>query len=403
MKIEGKMKRKKNVNIKTVLFILFSIIIENPIFAQNAINAEFELITEFPGNSTEKLFSFYTNDYESYAPLGPLVDNKGNLIFFNAQDEMIVFNGKTFAKKETEDAHTNSIAYMIAVSSNCISINQSKMIYTYKNGECKLYELSDDKEYPVQYVLFDNAVLFIEGKINESFIVSFENQKNEIISYSNISEWLEKHNYELRGTNIFFNNQLYASFSEEWFKDNLIYGRLKNNFVIIPDENQNSPSKFIVQTFDGNDQLTLNMNYSLAKNCDNFIVSWGIGNYGEIYILQGPDLPNHTRNYKSGYGNVKLYVVRNHLKNYGFLNDDRIRLRKGPGTNTESLGTYPINTGFRILEKSGVKQNIGGVTDEWIKVRLPDGTEGYFFGQYVQNLYDGPRTSLPWPNVADWN
>ena len=182
------MKSKKNFSIKTVLFILLSLIIENPIFAQNAINAEFELITEFPGNSTEKLFSFYTNDYESYAPLGPLVDNKGNLIFFNAQDEMIVFNGKTFAKKGTEDAHTNSIAYMIAVSGNGISINQSKMIYTYKNGECKLYEIPEDKEYPIQYILFDNAVLFIEEKIDESFIVSFENQENEIISYSKLSE-----------------------------------------------------------------------------------------------------------------------------------------------------------------------------------------------------------------------
>ena len=37
-------------------------------------------------------------------------------------------------------------------------------------------------------------------------------------------------------------------------------------------------------------QTHLEMNYSLAKNCENFIVSWGIGNYGEIYVLQGEDL-----------------------------------------------------------------------------------------------------------------
>ena len=101
--------------------------------------------------------------------------------------------------------------------------------------------------------------------------------------------------------------------------------------------------------------------------------------------------------------NAKLVAVRNYLKYFGILNDDKIRLRKGPGTNTESLGTYPIKTGFRILESSGVKQTIGGVTDEWIKVRLLDGTEGYFFDQYVQNLYDGPGTPLPWPNVSDWD
>ena len=67
----------------------------------------------------------------------------------------------------------------------------------------------------------------------------------------------------------------------------------------------------------------------------------------------------------------------------GYLNDDRIRLRKGPGTGTDSLGTYSINTTFTILENSGVKQTIDGVTSEWIKVRLNDGTEGYFYGQYV--------------------
>lgn len=48
-----------------------------------------------------------------------------------------------------------------------------------------------------------------------------------------------------------------------------------------------------------------------------------------------------------------------------------------------------VKTGFQILEDSGVKQTIEGVTKTWIKVRLLDGTEGYFFGQYVQNLYDG--------------
>ena len=114
-------------------------------------------------------------------------------------------------------------------------------------------------------------------------------------------------------------------------------------------------------------------------------------------------MPDQPYNGNFTKGNAELIAVRNYLKYFGILNDDRIRLRKGPGTNTESLGTYPIKTGFRILEKSGVKQTIGGITDEWIKVRLLDGTEGYFFGPYIQNLYDGPGTPLPWPNVADWD
>lgn len=42
-----------------------------------------------------------------------------------------------------------------------------------------------------------------------------------------------------------------------------------------------------------------------------------------------------------------------------------------------------IHSTFTIIEDSGVMQTIDGVTDEWIKVRLSDGTEGYFYGQYV--------------------
>ena len=128
-------------------------------------------------------------------------------------------------------------------------------------------------------------------------------------------------------------------------------------------------------------------------------------NYGEMYALVTPEckysegewFPNFTK------GNAELIAVRNYLKYFGILNDNRIRLRKGPGTDSESLGTYPVKTGFRILEDSGVKQTIDGKTYTWIKVRLLDGTEGYFYGQYVQNLYEGPGLPLPWSNIPDWD
>jgi hypothetical protein len=80
-----------------------------------------------------------------------------------------------------------------------------------------------------------------------------------------------------------------------------------------------------------------------------------------------------------------------------------VRLRKGPSTSTESLGTYSVKTGFRILEKGTTEETIGGRKNVWYKVRLLDGAEGWFFGAFVHNLYDGPDGNLPpWPNVADW-
>jgi len=98
-----------------------------------------------------------------------------------------------------------------------------------------------------------------------------------------------------------------------------------------------------------------------------------------------------------------LVVYRNHLKLFGRLNADRVRLRKEPNTTSAIVGTYPVKTGFRILETGTTQETIGGKTAPWIKVRLLDGKEGWFFGAFVANLYDGPDGSPPpWPNVPDW-
>ena len=102
-------------------------------------------------------------------------------------------------------------------------------------------------------------------------------------------------------------------------------------------------------------------------------------------------------------GQAELVVVRNYLKYFGRLNDSNVRLRKGPTTSSEILGTYPAKTGFRILEKGTKEETIGGQKNVWYKVRLLDGKEGWLFGAFVQNLYDGPNGKPPpWPNVPDW-
>ncbi len=102
-------------------------------------------------------------------------------------------------------------------------------------------------------------------------------------------------------------------------------------------------------------------------------------------------------------GIAELVVVRNHLKYFGRLNDGGVRLRKEPNTTSDILGTYPAKTGFRILEKGAKEETIGGQTNVWYKVRLLDGKEGWFFGAFVHNLYDGPNGQPPpWPNVPDW-
>jgi hypothetical protein len=144
-------------------------------------------------------------------------------------------------------------------------------------------------------------------------------------------------------------------------------------------------------------------------------VDHGVGPWGELYyLIPPPYIPTGEKrsDHGGGFNDVykfdetkpaELVVVRNHLKYFGRLNDSNVRLRKDPSTSADILGTYPAKTGFCILETGTKKETIGGQKNVWYKVRLLDGNEGWFFGSFVQNLYDGPNgTPPPWPNVADW-
>lgn len=136
------------------------------------------------------------------------------------------------------------------------------------------------------------------------------------------------------------------------------------------------------------------------------------GNYGEIYcLLPPPTSKTYDRNPGSGdppmevdqiiEGNVELAVTRTHLKHFGVLTDDYVHLRREATRKSESLGKYNKGTGFYIIDVGKNVENIGGDVGVWYKVRLHDKTEGYFFGAYVKNLYDGPgkNEKLPWKNV----
>lgn len=108
------------------------------------------------------------------------------------------------------------------------------------------------------------SFLFIEKNIEDSFLISFENNSYIQIEYSEISNWLQKRNYKLVNDKIYYNNQVYASFSEKWFNNNFIYGRLKNNYIIIPVGKSNSPSEFAIRPFDGDNELILKLHGELV-------------------------------------------------------------------------------------------------------------------------------------------
>jgi hypothetical protein len=180
-------------------------------------------------------------------------------------------------------------------------------------------------------------------------------------------------------------------------------GRLASGHAVWYGVNSAQEKKFYFCDPSGTVETTMTI-----RNPNGDYYEYGIGPWGEVYGLfptspilgeESPQLKN--ANWQNG--TADLVVIRNHLRDYGRLSDGGVRLRKEPSTTAEVLGTFPAKTGFRILEKGTKVETIGGQKNVWQKVRLLDGKEGWFFGAFIQNLYDGPNGKQPpWPNVADW-
>ena len=274
-----------------------------------------------------------------------------------------------------------------------------EFISEYENDNSQVDFEGEDlhRYYPVEKgVVFE----WIRSKGSIFLGLEIENYKyKRTIPAEGLNKWLkgQKGNYEIRKDNLLYRN------GTRWSSEMKMCARLRSGHTVDYGYGGGESTKYFkIYRPDGTEEMTLEVPWSHTEaGC--YPYRWCFGNYGELYALIAPEW-NQKPGYVAADGKeAELVAVRNYLKYFGILNDDHIRLRKGPGTDTESLGTYPAKTGFRILENSGVKQTIDGVNSEWIKVRLLDGTEGYFFGQYVQNLYDGPGTPLPWPNVPDWD
>lgn len=382
---------------KHFLLICF-VCISSFVFAQETILAEFELLSTIAVSKEKNQIIYNETGNDIFSILGISVIDNGELFapasYFNTQGQnrLYVFDKNIW--KEVSNIPFSETTNYEPYSQNGYIIT-SRIEY-FENNHFEEINVNDYADYERDFshnCYFVPKGLIIEKqhyKPAKRQIVALEvvNHKIEksIDDISEINEWLKNQegNYSIDDDKrLLKNGYVYSCYTDE--EVGMYNGKLKSGHSVFIHKTKG------IDITNSNGEIELHTNLPWA--IENQPYSYGAGNYGEIYCIV----------YNVKDKNAKLLAVRNHLKYFGILNDDKIRLRKGPGTNTDSLGTYPIKTGFRILEKSGVKQTIGGVTDEWIKVRLLDGTEGYFFGQYVQNLYDGPGTPLPWPNVADWD
>ena len=65
-----------------------------------------------------------------------------------------------------------------------------------------------------------------------------------------------------------------------------------------------------------------------------------------------------------------------------FYTQANLNIRDKAGTDGTKLRTIIKGTQLRLLE-IGAKDKIDGITAPWVKVRLPDNTEGWCFSGYV--------------------
>jgi len=75
-------------------------------------------------------------------------------------------------------------------------------------------------------------------------------------------------------------------------------------------------------------------------------------------------------------------IIQNQKTSASYKTTDNLRLRRSEATTSEILTTLKKATKVTVI-KFGKQQTIDGITANWVKVKLEDGTEGWCFGGYL--------------------
>jgi hypothetical protein len=66
-----------------------------------------------------------------------------------------------------------------------------------------------------------------------------------------------------------------------------------------------------------------------------------------------------------------------------YVKERQVSLRINPSTVATRMDVVPYNTELKILRQGAAKKRIGSSTDYWYLVRLPNGVEGWVFGNGI--------------------
>jgi hypothetical protein len=421
--------------IKAVLVTLLALP-SYTLFAQETITAQREILNNKIRIGKESDEIQYQSDAENfYTPGSPFIDKEGKIYLYKtlgiksvleiSKDSVVAkeYKGNLIGYRELGNRNFTSQQGMILDYDALIYVDNNFFDYSIAKRN-KYLEGTGYKTYPTPF----GALLYSETSrtgIAVAFDVKNPKWDFAVINEENLKTWLQTQpgGFSIGEDGLLYHNGIVwsavkpADISHGWeYRGKLASGHSVWN----GGGRERSPGEFLVTDSKGNTELKITIPWMVqpgenaSEEKKEYQYDYGLGPWGELYCLLPPDfkITGSSKNGEGGYmpifgpdpnGTAELVVVRNHLKYFGRLNDDKVRLRKEANTTSAIVGTYPVKTGFRILEKGTAEETIGGQKNVWYKVRLLDGTEGWFFGAFVHNLYDGPDGNPPpWPNVADW-
>ncbi|MBU1081944.1 MAG: SH3 domain-containing protein [Spirochaetes bacterium] len=391
--------------------------------AQEVVVAHKEVLGRINVGRASSEVEYASSEEGFYSPGSPTVDDKGTLWFFPyGKDKILVFSKLIFSLVDYPDYYPRSTG-----PNSYVTVSQQGE-FGYYSGYPSKELLGWVKSIGIINPTYNNyetpngGIVEVQGWVGgqKHFIVSIEQKPNtrsmtELIKktfvFRNPEEtraWLptQPGGFSIDDDGLLYRNGMLWSAMKPLGQPDLDWryiGRLMSGHVIWCAGPPEWATTFTIVDSKGEIELVVKIPTSFPNR-----FNWGLGPWGEFYYLHAPPMDKRLDPMYSVYSPepgvpADLVVYRNHLKLFGRLNADRVRLRKEPNTTSAIVGTYPVKTGFRILETGTTQETIGGKTAPWIKVRLLDGKEGWFFGAFVANLYDGPDGSPPpWPNVPDW-
>lgn len=399
---------------KKTQFAVLLFLICVALYPQERIEAEPELIANPPVGDGVTKIHYYADQDGVHTPGSPFIDASGRILVFRGDDLLAL-----------ERQRVSSIPYQGKPTSFLLD---GRRFFSSQQGIVVDYgrQLVFQKDRFFEYNLIDRgfepegrgyhtfpapfgAILYSsDAKRGFGVVFDTRNPQNDfgVVQSDQLADWLKK---QAGGFSIESNGLLYRH-GTPWsavkpvstvYTDWQYLGKLLSGHSIWCSGDPPSARIFTISDAVGTIEISVHVPGPE-------VFTYGLGSWGEFYFLSAPPMDRRLDPLNDYYSPepgtpAELVVVRNHLKYFGRLNDGGVRLRQEPNTTGKILGTYPAKTGFRILEKGTKEETIGGQKNVWYKIRLLDGNEGWFYGSFVQNLYEGPNGKAPpWPNVPDW-